>query len=340
MFLSEMVRHVGDSILEIDEAPNHGRQDSSWGTLYDYGSINPATAGIYACSFDGQRTGSNPAYIRVKVGSRYVWGISPLTSSEVRYEFLCYLPTGSQNVIVESISISGPPYGTANVDDFRFGRVDFSDVDGEALQTYSSGLTLNVPQRNLPIGSLNEVGVIVSCWAYTPGADTNFESVGDSLTNGVSLTVEGVQVDWSERNQDTVSAENAWAVYYGKADAAQDISVSIAKDNGNTVVHICVIACPWIIPDDEDFEPITLSFPQGSTLYLMSEPLILNPTVNMKIGKERVISFGDATDYYSTASGTGILQHDYTFVEVKNGAVLLFIYGRGACVASIGVDIR
>jgi len=101
-----------------------------------------------------------------------------------------------------------------------------------------------------------------------------------------------------------------------------------------------VIACPWILVDDTDFEPIILDFPQGSTLYLMLEPLITNPTKNIKIGKVRAVSFGDTTDYYSTDSGTGILQHDYQFVEVKNGAVLLYMYGWGGCVSSIGIDIR
>jgi hypothetical protein len=180
----------------------------------------------------------------------------------------------------------------------------------------------------------------VNCWAYTPGAQTNFENIGDSLTNGVSLSIEGSQVDWTNRNQDTSSSENAWAEYFGWDGAAEDISIVITKDNGSTVVHISVILCPWILPPDTDFEPIDLDFPQGSTIYLMLEPLTENPTKNSKIGKERAISFGDTTDYYSTASGTGILKHTYTFEEVKNGAVLLVTYGKGACISSIGVDMR
>jgi len=164
--------------------------------------------------------------------------------------------------------------------------------------------------------------------------------VGDSLTNGVSLSIEGSQVDWTTRLQDTESDENAWAEYYGVCNLDEDISVAITKDNGSTVVHILVIVCPWILNDETDFEPVALEFPQGSTLYIMTEPLLTNPTVNIKIGKERAVSFGDAADYYSTASGTGILQHDYTFNEVKIGKVLLLVYGKGAGISSLGVDIR
>lgn len=331
-----MVRHVGDGTIDIDVASQYERSINSWGTLHDYGSINPATAGIYLLQYQVNST-TNDCNYRIKIGSFYVHGYrSDYSEGYVTLEALIYLTTGSQTVLAENKMGTGSGY----IRNFRLGRVEFSDVDGEVLQAYSSELTLNVARRALPLGSLKEVAVIVSCWAYTSGADTNFENVGESLTNGVSLTVEGVQVDWSERVQDAGSYENAWACYYGKTDVNQDISVVITKDNGSTVVHICVVACPWILPDDTDYEPITLSFPQGSTLYLMSEPLITNPTVNMKIGKERAITFGDATDYYSTASGTGILQHDYTFVEVKNGAVLLYMYGRGACISSIGVDIR
>jgi hypothetical protein len=96
--------------------------------------------------------------------------------------------------------------------------------------------------------------------------------------------------------------------------------------------------CPWILIDSH--QPLTLDFPQGSTLYLVMEPLTADATKTVKLGWPRFISFGDSTDYYSTASGTGILPWNYTFesVEVKN--VGLFVGGYGGCISVIAVDVR
>jgi hypothetical protein len=334
MFLSEMVRHVGDESNVIDDATQYSRTNASWGTLHDYGTVNPATAGIYLIKFDIDSLNAN-ARFRLKIGGLLVFGHSvPYPSPFVTHAIILHLPTGSQSVIAESKT------DTVYIKNFQMGRVEFSDVDSENLQTYSSTLTLNLTGRSLPIGSINKAALIINCGAYTTGQNTNFENIGDSLTNGVSLSIEGSQVDWTDRTQDGGAHEYAWGEYFGVEDIGEDITVTITKDNGSTVVTISIIFCPWILPDVTTFEPISLSFPQGSTVYLMLEPLHLNPTKNVKIGKKRAVSFGDTTDFYSTASGTNILQHDYQFVEVKNGAVLLYTYGKGGCISSIGVDIR
>ena len=335
MFLNEMVREVDDETLDIEEAQEYARKVTSWGTLHDYGAINPGTAGVYAIQFEARHTYGGD--IRLRVGSYYVYGIEP-GSNYSTYQILVYLTTGSQTVLVQNRAETSD--GTGYIQNFRMGRVELSDVDGKEPRSYSSGLTMHLASRTIPAGTTQKATIIVNCFAYTSGAQTNFENVGDSLTNGVSLAVEGSQVDWTTRLQDTESDENAWAEYYGVCNLDEDISVAITKDNGSTVVHILVIVCPWILNDETDFEPVALEFPQGSTLYIMTEPLLTNPTVNIKIGKERAVSFGDATDYYSTASGTGILQHDYTFNEVKIEKVLLLVYGKGAGISSLGVDIR
>ncbi|MHC4890783.1 MAG: hypothetical protein ACYTEO_15115 [Planctomycetota bacterium] len=334
MFLSEMVRHVGDEVNVINDATEYSRTDSAWGTLHDYGTVNPATAGIYIIKFEIDSLNAN-ARFRLKIGGNLVFGhVVPYPSPFVQHAIILHLPTGSQSVIAEAKT------DTVYIKNFQMGRCEFSDVDSENLQVYSSTLTLNLSSRALPIGTSNKACLAINCGAYTSGAQTNFENIGDSLTNGVSLSVEGSQVDWTDRTQDSGSDEYAWAEYFGVEDLDEDITVTFTKDNGSTVVTISIIYCPWILPDVQTFEPIALSFPQGSTIYLMLEPLMTNPTKNIKIGKTRAISWGDTTDFYSTASGTNILQHDYQFVEVKNGAVLLYTYGRGGCISSIGVDIR
>jgi hypothetical protein len=314
VFLSEMTRHVGSEDNTINVTGMYSKSGTTWGTIHSYGSINPATPGIYLVRYQLSAT-DNTAEIRIKVGSRYIHGAMQGTGT-LTVQGVCYLPAGSQAVIAEHRHSSS--IGSGRIQNFQLGRIAFSDVDAEVLHTYASGLTLNVPQRPLPLGSIKQVCVMVNCWAYTSGAATNFENVGDATTG----------------------RENAWANYFGVADIGQDITVTITKDNGSTVVHICVVACPWILPDVTTYEPIALTIPQGSTIYLMLEPMHLNPTKTLKLGKARAITWGDATDFYSTASGTGILTHNYTFQEVKNGAVLLVMSGLGGCISSIGVDIR
>jgi hypothetical protein len=72
----------------------------------------------------------------------------------------------------------------------------------------------------------------------------------------------------------------------------------------------------------------------------MLEPLMSNPTKNLKLGKKRAVSFGDSTDYYSTGSGTNILSWNYTFEIVEVDDCVLVVEGYGGCIAVVGVDLR
>jgi len=107
----------------------------------------------------------------------------------------------------------------------------------------------------------------------------------------------------------------------------------------NCRAYVDIILCPWIL-SDVDYEPVSLDFPQGSTLYVVLEPLGQNPTKYARVGKQRFMSFGDATDYYKSVSGIGILSLDYTFETVEVINSILHVKGLGGCVSMIGVDIR
>ena len=113
----------------------------------------------------------------------------------------------------------------------------------------------------------------------------------------------------------------------------------INKDNGATVVHISVYATPWILSADLH-TPVTLDVPNGTTLYTRGEPFELNPTKNVKLGKVRAISWGDATDYVDTDSGTGILDSDYTFEVVKGSDINIYFDGLGGCISYLAIDVR
>ena len=72
------------------------------------------------------------------------------------------------------------------------------------------------------------------------------------------------------------------------------------------------------------------------------EPLISHdPALSREnAGKKRAVSFGDATDYYSTGSGTSLLSFSYTLDVVSVSDVNLYLTGLGGCVSYVGVDTR
>jgi len=165
------------------------------------------------------------------------------------------------------------------------------------------------------------------------------------------LLLNDIEQTFTERLND-VTSSTANITYgegaYGRITALVDPSASYnikikcyngfgSAYNGRAVTKITI--CPWIIPDVE-YEPITLDFPQGSTFYIITEPLDQNPTKTSKIGKKRGRSFGDTTDYYSTASGTNILSHNYTFETIEVANSVLLVSGFGGCISILGVDVR
>ncbi|MCP8308674.1 MAG: hypothetical protein H3Z54_08280 [archaeon] len=165
------------------------------------------------------------------------------------------------------------------------------------------------------------------------------------------IFLDDVEKGWIDRNDDcgavTVNptyAEGAYGSFRAVLDAGSSINLKIKCYNGfgaayDGIALVKAILCPWIIPSIE-YEPLTLDFPQGSTFYITTEPLKADPTKNVKIGKKRFMSFGDSTDYYSTASGTGILNHNYTFEIVEVANSVLLVSGYGGCISIIGCDIR
>lgn len=335
MLFSEMVRQISGEENLIDDGTEYSRKTDSWGTLHDYGSINLPEAGLIAWNCEIKVAGGG-AHYRLKVGAQYVWGTYITDTDYVGKSGVAWVGAGSKAVVMES---RGNAVNYHYIRNLKLGGVDLKDSVGEALAIYSSQITKQVAGRKLAVGLLNEAVFAVVCWAKTPGEQTNFENVGDSLTNGVSISIDGQQKNWTWRQQDTTSIENAAATHFAAYSVGSNHTIVITKNNANTEVHISVIGCPWLLID-ELRQPIALDFAQGSTLYLVLEPLNSNPIKYVWIGKKRAVSFSDSTDYYSTASGTGILSHSYTFETVEVEEALLFVKGFGGCISILAVDER
>jgi len=327
MVLGEQVRSLSDESSKIDDSTIYLRNIASWGTIHDYGNIVLTENSLLVLKFT--MSGAYASEYRLKVGGVSIWaGHIGATGN-----LLIYVAAGTVNILMEN-------YGNGQINSMKVGIAKFTDQVSSLLATYSSTINLTVANRETCIGALKNAVFAVQCFASTPGGQTNFENVGDTLTNGVSLAVDGVQVDWTARTQDTGSYEAASAYYYGSLSVGSAHSFAITKDNANTVVKITIIATPWILAAIDN-EPVTLNFAQMGTFYVMLEPLVSDPTKNSKIGKKRAVSFGDSTDYYSIATpAAGIMTHSYTFEIIDVTSQFWVVSGLFGCVSHIAVDER
>lgn len=327
---SEQVRSLPDESSQIDDSTAYSRNVASWGTIHDYGNVVLAADSLLVIKFT--LNGNYLGRYRLKIGANYVWSGTGTVDAQT-ISILAYVAAGTVDILMEN-------KGNGQVAAMKLGIAKFSDQVASKLETYSDTISLKVTSRTTCIGALKNAVFMVQCYASTPAAQTNFENVGDALTNGVSLAVDGAQVNWNARDQDTTSDEAASAYYYGSLGVGSTHTFVITKDNANTSVRITVYAAPWILAGVNN-EPVTLDFAQYSTFYVLLEPLSGDPSKNSKLGKKRSVSFGDATDYYSIATpATGIMSHSYTFEIVAIGSVSWLVSGLFGCISHIAVDER
>ena len=322
MLLSEMVRKVSkDAPLIADDTQYEGHYYNSWGTLHDYGNITLSEASLVVISFDVW--GANEYYYaqaaRLKLGGTLVWGRRMETDGVRNEIFYIWLSAGTYQALVECWNSWG---GLTRISGFRLGKAMFSDEQGYALATYSSTVTVTINTRKTPLGDLKRFMI------HVRSADT---------VGGVSLTIDGAGVGWTEQYNNEYGEGVAYGRYSGWLNVG---SHTISLSGGSAGKKITVYASPWTLASSDSQAPIDLAFPQGSTAYLILEPLARNWTKTAKLGMVRAVSFGDSTNYYSTVSGTGILTWSYTYEAVDVAEPILVLSGYSGCISVISVDLR
>lgn len=349
MLLSEQVRDFSLEQCLIDDATQYQRNSNAWGEIHNYGNFTLAIASIVVVKYEaapGAYAGGAYANIRLKIGATYyvIGGqISSPPSTFTQKYALLYLAAGTYAVSAESIAYDAGGYYNAYIQNFSLGIVSLLDSASVTLESYTSR-TQQVNARPSFYGTTARFVIGVTVFAQTPAAATNFENVGETLTNGVRIYVDGVQKNWSERNQDAASAN-----CYGAAQAKLHISVpvdssytiTLAKTNANTVLYWSIVSSTWLLGGswNDAHSPITLTIPQGTTLYVVVEPLSAQLTKGVGYGKKHAVTGGGA-DYYSSTEGTGVLYSSYSFESqdpAKHGFV---VYGCSGCISIIGADFR
>ncbi len=304
-------------------------------------------------------------------GRAYISGATPNpfllagyigNGESITREMFVVLPAGSYTVYFQGANTGSA--GTWRLSSMRVATCNFPDKQRNAWEsgavscppaTETTVLDQNftVPAtRKLAVGSIKKYVAIITTYLIGGIRANQPKNPGESNTSGWfnwKIFIDNTQYAWTERKNDT---DNPGDVYcrggYGRRvsvlnpNTQYNLKIKVYNGLGSAYdcwVYTDIILCPWFLADIY-YEPVALDFPQGSTIYVYAEPLGQNPTKYISIGKARFVSFGDATDYCKTVSGTGILTLDYTFevVEVVNS--VLHVKGFGGCISTIGVDIR
>jgi len=371
MILSEMVRKMGDEQILVNDTSNydsgggvHDWQDrtSKQMTLdKEYLVYITATGAAITDGFGAWRVLLGTQPILASGGHRYSDGA--ITKS-------CFLrlAAGTYTFYIQSARWYTGGAGYQQISKIYIATINFADETYSEYdtdwQTVGNGLTVQLCNfnvtipgtRNLPIGSIKNYVIQLIAHPVTDAHRLNaLHNPGESLAGSYiyfKLYIDGVQVSWDDRDGDTSTdwsnldyGEGAYGKYT-KGDCGVNKTVAVRVDaynhHGSDVssrVVLKIVVTPWLMPKNE-YQPITLSFPQLSTLYIVLEPAEANPTKTIKIGRTRFVSFGDSTDYYSSSSGTNILSLSYTFESVSVADSWLMIGGFGGCVSIIAVDMR
>jgi hypothetical protein len=341
--LAEQERLIASEQNLINDATQYANAtNGSWVVIHDWGNITLGSAGIVLIKFDIALdiTGGNSA-VRIKVGSNYVFTAYTDVVSFQTFGTAIWLAAGTYDIKAEGYLNAFGSTRNLYLENFQCGLSAFNDQQGSAVHTYSSGTSFTVSNRTTPVGPLQQATYFVQVYAVTSGASTSLENIGDNFTNGVSILIDGAQVNWAER-----ITEEGQGGTSGKVSLPYNVgsshTVTISKRNGSTAVTITVIACPWILcqPSTPGI-PVNIYFSQGSTVYCMLEPWFTNPTSKfVGVGGVHGVTFSQADDYYSSATGADLVNFSYMMdiVDILNNN--LMAYGLGGCIGVVAVDAR
>ena len=177
--IAEQVRDIATEIELLRNTTLYEISSTSWGTLHDYGNVTVPQSGLIMFIIGAFRgvSGYN-GYLRLKVGSKYLWAhVETSGGVSVDHTVSCHLNAGTYNILVEGRT--GGASSELSVDKMICGFVDFTDLEGSYLNTYSSTVTVTPTDRITCLGALKESVFRVSLYAITPSGQTNFENVGD-----------------------------------------------------------------------------------------------------------------------------------------------------------------
>jgi hypothetical protein len=322
-------------------------------------------------------SGSNYWNGRIKIDGTPLWTLGGTYSPNLGNDYLTpdiyvLLTAGAHAITFDAATWALGTNGAVGVSFIFIAQLNFNDaLSGgpwdsggvsvpAGVQTTLLNQNVTIPAgRSTPIGPIANYSLFIFVVAKDAGASpvrqTHMKNSGDSNDASkinVTLFVNDAQVNFNARTNDDAdervdnpsygTGAKGYYVYRASVNQALNIKVKAYDSDGATVeCYVTAFLCPWISPG-VDYQPVTFDFSDGSTFYAMLEPLYENAaTKSSKIGKARFKSFGDATDFYSVASGINILTHSYTFDVVKVATSEWHVVSTTyICISYVGVDMR
>ena len=369
MLLSEMVRQIKRETVFLNDAAVYTSPTTHDWTTRKSKTITLAEPSLVFVRFKGYSGGSN-AMGSLRLMHNYdpvlVYQLMPF-SPGIQQSLLMFLPAGNHQFDLQTAVHWSPNNNeVAVITEFYIAALGFTDQAGQkyapsTVNVPSGGtatvatLNFSVPSpRKLAVGNIKQYACIITAYLDIPDYRSSvLKNPGETNETGRMnwrLYLDGVEIGWRERINDAFNlsyyialSEGCHGRAYFPLEAGTNHVLEVkatntlsAAYNARAVLNIAL--SPWFLIDEH--QPLTLNFPQGSTLYAVAEPLWQDPTKTIKLGWKRFVSFGDATDFYSTASGTGILPWNYTFESVEVGSCALLVGGYGGCISIIAVDVR
>lgn len=372
VLFSQQVRLLDDESIDA-----HITSDSTQATNVDWttkGSRGLVLAKEQFVYLKGVFIAASAAYGagRIRIDGVPIVTTGGFTNASKTIHAVVRLPAGSYTITWQ-VAMWAFISGGMTLDALKIGLFNFVD---NAFHNYDGSLsiadtetgtvvdqTVTLPsERQLPFGVTKECAVIISVFGVVdvPTGQRandlqNNEVNPASGRSGWRVYVDDVQQDWSEVAEDFADGDTSNPTYgegsFGRLAIVKDVGttfnlkVKAMNNRGSTLTHkayVRAVMCVWFL--QPDMEPVTINnLPLQSTLYLSMEPVWANPNKTLALGKTRIEDFG--VDNYSTDSGAGIVDWNYTFELVDPFGCQLFVgvaavTDWGACVSMWGADIR
>ena len=367
MLLSEQLRILKDEEVLWTPGPYDDSTGPNWVTKATKQITLSATRIVYVRQKTKCQSGDS-AFLAV---GRVLMDDKPIITAgyvpnggDIMRDMFMVLPAGSYTFMFQTCILGSA--GTVRIYDLKIATLNFPDKQrnyynpgtvscpyGEETTVLDENFTPPVA-RKTPVGPIKKyVGIItVICEGARRQSFPRNPGESNLPRFNYKISIDDTQVAWSERRDDRGDSDTndsygrgAFGRYVAAFDPNVQANLKIKVYNNyasqawDCLARVEIILCPWILAAD-DYEPVSLNFADGSTLYVVAEPLSENPTKYVRIGKTRFNSFGDATDYYASSSGTNLVAFDYTFEMVEVANSVLHAKGFGGCIGIIGVDVR
>ena len=355
MLINEMVRvPQAEKRLIDDNSDRTVSTDPDWQLIYNYGDITLDEQSVVVINYKYITQGMGIddmvahqlRFGSYRVAASRIEGSSP---TELEMAVFAVLPAGTYTVAAYGHGTTNNIHGIRNL---KVGVVKFLDSDfgyGD-----ENGGTVYIPPARLTcLGKIKRYTLNVAVCAYdadsgyNTGLRTLMLDAGESPGTGewgVRLVIEGSEVDWLERQDERMenyeyARAGATGWWSGTFEPEDSVSLSLSVQNPPTN-YVCLLSywlSPWLLPNDYE-ENIRLDVPQGSVIYVLTEPLEGNPTKYIGLGFRKAVNFDK--DFYESASGTDILTFNASLDWIPRSGLKLLWKGFKAGVTAIAKDVR